>query len=280
MKLNAVGADVELFLQDDYGNPITAIRKFGGTKQNPKPMSGMPQGFFIQEDNVMAEFNIPPANNMDDFHSNIHNAVNWIEGVVKQKELHINIASLMKFKLKQLQSTQARHVGCEPDYDVWTMEENPRVNSDKLKDIRTCGGHIHITTDDSNMSIDETLNLIKACDYTIGIASVFWESDSSRKEHGYGMAGAFRFKEYGPSKWRGVEYRTPSNFWVSGEFPKLIFQKVESAIALASNTRFQDVAEHYKQVTINAINKHLKDDAFNIRKQMLKLFPNEYNAVI
>jgi len=280
MKLNAVGADVELFLQDEYGNPITAIRKFGGTKQRPKQMFGMPPGFFIQEDNVMAEFNIPPVNNPDEFHNNIKSAVNWIENVAAAKDLHINIASLMRFKLKQLQSTQAQHVGCEPDYNVWTMSENPRVNSDSLKDVRTCGGHIHITTDDPDLSVNDTLNLIKACDFTIGIASVFWESDASRKEHGYGKAGSFRFKQYGPSMWKGVEYRTPSNYWVAGEFPKLIFREVESAIALASNKNFPDVAEHFKLGVINAINNHMKDTAFYIRKQMLGIFPNEYCANI
>ena len=58
-----IGADPELLLLTATGLPKSAIGLIGGTKQNPKPF-GIGH---VQEDNVMVEFNIPPANNRHEF---------------------------------------------------------------------------------------------------------------------------------------------------------------------------------------------------------------------
>ena len=57
--IDKLGADPEVFLVDKRGDPFSAEGIFGGTKAAPKPMDGLPEGYFIQEDNVAAEFNIP-----------------------------------------------------------------------------------------------------------------------------------------------------------------------------------------------------------------------------
>ena len=65
-----IGADIEVFLKDSTGKYISGIGLIGGTKDNPRPLE-IP-GHAVQEDNVAAEFNIPPAKTAKKFAENIN----------------------------------------------------------------------------------------------------------------------------------------------------------------------------------------------------------------
>lgn len=71
--------------------------------------------------------------------------------------------------------------------------------------------HIHIGYDDPN---EETnIEIVKMLDLHLSVPGVLLDGDTMRREL-YGKAGCYRHKKY------GVEYRTLSNFWLSG--PNLI----------------------------------------------------------
>ena len=74
-----IGADPELFLiNPDNNTLVSAIDKFGGTKDIPVPL-GIGDGYNVLEDNVMVEFNIPPAFTADRFVEYIQKSLNKIE---------------------------------------------------------------------------------------------------------------------------------------------------------------------------------------------------------
>ena len=56
-----IGADPEILLRDSDYLYRSVEGLIGGTKNAPVPIEGLPSGFGAQEDNVMLEFNIPPA---------------------------------------------------------------------------------------------------------------------------------------------------------------------------------------------------------------------------
>ncbi len=138
--------------------------------------------------------------------------------------------------------------------------------------LRSAGAHLHC----SYPGLDQIkgLALIKALDLYISVPFVLMEPDSDRKKL-YGKAGAFRFKEL-PSGQYIVEYRSPSNFWLtSEELTRFVYRQMMKAI---------DYIEAGGEVTnpddiVKAINTNDKDlaqeiiDDYNIEIP-LSLLPN------
>ena len=57
-----IGADPELFLiNTETGKVVSSIGIIPGEKGNPYRSKDMPKGFGLEIDNILAEFNIPPA---------------------------------------------------------------------------------------------------------------------------------------------------------------------------------------------------------------------------
>jgi len=211
-KLQSVGADPEFFLRDKNNNPVTAIGLIGGTKEAPLFIND--DGFSaIQEDNVMVEFNIAPAKSAKQFSGNVKLVLDHLIGKLKEKELVVDITPFMRFPMEALDHPQARHVGCEGDYNAWTLKPNGTLDADQLGDMRTSGGHVHVayTRDDGESADkDDMIKVVRWLDLALGIPSVLLDDGFERKQF-YGKAGAFRPKKY------GIEYRTLSNFWIRSE---------------------------------------------------------------
>src|SRR5215216_2291715 len=64
MKFLSIGSDPEVFIADDDGIVRSVIGKLGGSKRYPRDLG---DGYFVQEDNVLAEYNIPPVGSMESF---------------------------------------------------------------------------------------------------------------------------------------------------------------------------------------------------------------------
>lgn len=214
-KLLMVGADVEMFLKDVEGTPVPCVGVVGGTKQVPIPLPGLPTGFAMQEDNVMFEFNIAPANSADKFISHIGMALKSIHSVLEPKGLSMNIIPAQRFEMRQLKSKQAQHIGCEPDFNVWERKVNNIVEfPEGFKNLRTSGGHVHVSFElDGKVpsfpqDIESMECVVMAMDVFLGIPLIQVEPANERRNL-YGRAGAFRHKPY------GIEYRTLSNYWIS-----------------------------------------------------------------
>lgn len=208
----SIGADPEFFLKQNHKH-ISAIGRIGGTKMFPKPMPK--RGFAMQEDNVSVEFNIPACNDSTSFIKAIKYAMTTIKKVVP--DFDVSMESAVVFDTDQLQHPAALEFGCEPDYNAWTKEENPRPCAVD-QNLRSAGGHVHVGT------TENPIEVIRAMDLFLGVPSTQKDPGILRRQL-YGKAGAFRRKDY------GCEYRTLSNFWIfSPSLIEWVYNQTEKAI--------------------------------------------------
>jgi len=219
-----VGADPEVFFVTKERLVYPACGLIGGTKENPIPV----RKGALQEDNVMAEFNIDPSSDVEEFMDNITIVYEELSRRAAVKGYNISQRASANFPMFLLQEhKQALEFGCLPDFNAYTLEENstPDVNST----LRTCAGHVHLgfkATTDNYMKMAG--KVVEYLDWIVGLWTVTKDPDTVRRER-YGKAGAFRPKEY------GLEYRVPSNFWLNSEsLKRTMFERVKLAYGLAA----------------------------------------------
>jgi len=254
-----IGADPEVFLKrgDTF---IPAIGLIGGTKKNPKKC-GIG---FIQEDNVMPEFNIPPSTTATTFSNRIGSMLRELEKIASKHQCTLEYKSWAAFDPQVLRHPQAQMIGCDPDYNAWTMEQNARVNADMLGNIRVAAGHVHIGFNCGSNPASRN-NLVKWCDLYLGVPSILMEDDGNIRRKYYGKAGAYRPKPY------GVEYRVLGNWWIQHEsYRKWVFNNTMSAVSLITKGIAFDDRLH--SFIIDAIN--------NQNKSTAKMFCDKYNITI
>jgi phiEco32-like amidoligase-type 2 protein len=248
-----VGADPELFLVDGIDlKLVSAIGLIGGDKIDPRPMSK--PGYFVLEDNVAVEFNIPPASSAEDFVSSVTWALDELKAEVAKFKLSLCVSAAELFPPSQLRHPRSQIFGCDPDYNAWKNGEvNPKPKANAVT-LRAAGGHIHFGYPEK---VDERFRhrLIQSCDLHLGIPSVVMDSNTRRREL-YGKAGAFRKTAY------GAEYRTLSNFWLrSKETIRWAYQNAERAYQFALDPVNWMILDLEKDNIIGAINHSKVDKA-------------------
>ena len=243
-----IGADPEIFLVSPEGKFVSSVGKIGGTKMIPQPI-GM--GCAHQEDNVAVEFNIPPASTLEEFKTSIKFSMDFLEQKAKTLNLNLSVTASADFDSAELQTPQAKVFGCDPDFDAWTGLQNPAPRA-RNKNLRSCGGHIHIGTDENAMDIARAMDLFAGC------PSIILDKDSRRREL-YGKPGSFRYKPY------GCEYRVLSNFWL--KTPELIewaYKQTQRAVEWVKENKKDGEVEWPKEIqeAILACIGHGNTDAY------------------
>ncbi|MFN7883528.1 MAG: putative amidoligase domain-containing protein [bacterium] len=216
-----LGCDPEVFMVDLQGNLRSAIGRIGGTKTSPQPLP-LGDGYAVQEDNVAMEFNIPPASNAKEYVEYIGKTLSFLkEGIQSMYQYDISKLSAASWPEEELQTPQAQMFGCDPDFNAWTGDKNPRPKAEDTN-LRSCGGHVHVGFD---KSIVDTKALIKCMDLYHGVPSVLMDEGELRKQL-YGKRGAYREKPF------GAEYRVLSNFWIFNPATiEWVWRNAERAVA-------------------------------------------------
>ena len=260
-----IGADPEVFLVDKEGVHRSSIGKIGGSKQEPLPMKGLSPGFAVQEDNVAAEFNIPPATNGFTFNNNIARGLKYVEKLAKKHNLAVDILPAVHFDPKEFYHPAALELGCDPDFNAWTGGPNPRPVPPET--LRTAAGHIHIGYPDPNRI--NQLFLVKLLDLYLSVPMVLAYPHSERRTL-YGKAGAFRPTPY------GLEYRTPDNYWLRTKEDRLwvfhttkacVERMIHSQVKTKNGYSFgllEEEINNFKSVLISCINDGNRDIAANL----------------
>jgi len=243
-----LGSDPEVLLVNTDGKLISSVGLVGGTKLRPQRT---PHGY-VQEDNVLVEFNTEPAQSEGAFVENTLNMIQDINDIIVPLDLSVKIESSGLFDRDQLVTRQAKIAGCEPDYDAWELSINRPPNLAATQ-LRTCGGHLHIGFQGSE---DDSLNrayLVRIMDLVAGVPSVLMDGDTDRRSL-YGKAGAHRPKYLANGdSYDGVEYRTLSNFWISSkEHIAWAYRTVERS--LAEFTTLKEMVEEDRDTITSAIN--------------------------
>lgn len=214
-----LGSDPEFFLLND-NNHVAVCGMIGHDKWDPLQYEDMPQGYTVQEDNVAVEFGIPPASSAQEF-------VDHMKKVKQRflkdfKHLKFSKLSAVVFSEKELQHPMARVFGCEPDFNAWTKNVNPKPSSNN-PGLRSAGGHVHVETKLDPFAVGRCL------DVYLGIPSVIMDHGELRKQL-YGKHGAMRVKPY------GMEYRVLSNFWChEDKYVRWVWRNVERAVLFLEN---------------------------------------------
>lgn len=246
-----IGSDIEVPIVEN-NRIVSAEGKIGGTKEQPLPL---PSGRAVQEDNVMLEFNTLPVT-LDNFAKEIQQAFDEIINIHQ-----FEVKSSHHFSFEELSTKQAQRFGCEPDYCVWDRSVNKAPLS--KGNLRTCGGHIHISYENPN--IIDTEELVKAFDLYLGVPSILIDRDKDRRLM-YGKAGAFRIKPY------GFEYRTLSNFWLANNLSEWIAENIKQVFTI---TDFSGISI-LKDEIISCINNGDEDLAKELIEQNNITMPQYY----
>jgi len=230
-----IGCDPELFLEVD-GKPLSAHGVIPGTKAKPHPV---PSGA-IQVDGLAVEFNTDPVrvDNFEAFNSNVVRVMKELYEEVRKThpDARFKIEPVQDFGLDfiEAQPDEAKELGCDPDWNAYTLKPNPRP--DGKVSFRTASGHLHVGWGaDIPAEHEDHLKIcsgfVKMLDATVGIFMTYIDRDPRRREL-YGKAGAFRPKSY------GVEYRTPSNVWLQEKsYRKCVFALLRYAISQMTSGR-------------------------------------------
>lgn len=200
------GSDPELFLVNTKTKRVvSAIDKIPGHKEEPFT-EGLPDGFGLQTDNILAEFNIPPVKDEASFIECIEFMKNLIRDKAKEIDPNLDILCQASAKAtpKELRHPQAKEFGCDPDFCVYTRGKN-EVSKAARTNLRSAGFHIHVGYPENN--IDTSLAMLRYIDAFVGLPSILYDTDTERRSL-YGKAGCFRLQKY------GFEYRTLSSYWI------------------------------------------------------------------
>lgn len=205
-----IGCDPELFVVNKEGKPRGAYGLIPGTKEEPFKV---PKGAY-QVDGMALEFNIDPAKNEEEFVGNISTVMQRLrKDVPSEFTFHVKPSVRFHHAILKAAPDEAKELGCMPDFDAYTMKENPKPNA--ATTLRTASGHIHIglekgadITKEAHMLKYSTL--VKHLDLFLGLRALEWDTDKTRRQL-YGNPGAMRLKPY------GVEYRVLSNQWLESE---------------------------------------------------------------
>lgn len=129
-----IGADPELFIiNEKTGKVVSSIGLIPGEKGEPWVGPDMPNGFGLETDNILAEFNIPPVTDHLSFINNIEYMKVYIDKFVKNinPELGILCAASQTVPASELKSKQAKEFGCDPDFNAYTQSINPKPKGTK-----------------------------------------------------------------------------------------------------------------------------------------------------
>lgn len=215
-----LGTDPEVFLYssiDKIFYPSFGVIK--GDKEVPFQIPDLPKGFTTQVDNVMCEFNIPPASNPQEYSDNIQKIYDWLEKNLPEA-LVVRVQPSAEFTDAMLADDQAHIVGCSEDFSAYSGE-NVSVTNLSESNWRFAGGHIHVGYPSPAYFSSKTI--VKWMDIFLGLPSVVLDTDERRKAV-YGTPGRWRDKDF------GLEYRVLSNWWTEREeYRKWVFRQTEKA---------------------------------------------------
>lgn len=239
-----LGSDPELFIiNGKTGEVVSSIGLIPGEKGDPWT-EGLPEGYGLEIDNILAEFNIPPCKTLDEWlhHMNFMKAFirDFVKKVNPDYDLMHKASALVDPKI--LDNEIAQLFGCSVSYNAYTQAPNPKPEGDKTN-LRSAGVHIHCSYDNPDQF--ESILLVKYFDAYLGIPSVVMDPDTERRSL-YGKAGDFRICKY------GFEYRTLSGFFLKNDETLTFMWKQAMKAIDAYNNGIELPEENLIQNTINS----------------------------
>ena len=273
-----LGADPERFVYNEITGKIVPVCGWlGGTKAAPVPLGPEGSGMFVQEDNVMAEYNIPPSPEPARFSKSIMAAELALTRRIRRenKAYSLSGSNRARFTLDELsQYPQAMLFGCSPEFDAY--REGAQVHresmSPELHDLdgtpmteRYAGGHLHLglTDEAGKYALGVPRFVIAAfCDARIGLAVAPRDHQPGRREL-YGQAGRFRPTPY------GIEYRVLSNFWATHEeYAALVAHEAFELMRTLSTLSIGELQRLFDEIPWGDVRQSINNEDARMARQL------------
>ncbi len=212
----SIGTDPEIILTDIDYTPKSSI---GILKHKNKAVQGGENKIYY--DNVLAEVNTTPSFPKEEFLKNIKYSLNSLVKLIKP--LKISKDSFAVFPSSELNHKDAFEFGCEREYCAYDLDAHQM--SFMLGNARFAGGHVHIGIDIKNQ--EEQVMLVRMLDLFLGLSLISIDDSKNccKRRSYFGKFGRYRKTSY------GIEYRTPSNFWLFYQSSiELVYDIVEFVI--------------------------------------------------
>lgn len=204
-----LGSDPELFIINSKTKEVvSSIGLIPGEKGDPWT-EGLPEGYGLEIDNILAEFNIPPCKTKKEWIHHMNFMKDFIRDFVKKVNPDYDIMHVASQHVNPaiLNNPIAQLFGCSVSYNAYTKGPNPKPEGDKTN-LRSCGVHVHVSY--NNNDVDTSIDLVKMFDMFLGVPSVILDPDTERRSL-YGKAGDFRICSY------GVEFRVLSGYFLKDD---------------------------------------------------------------
>lgn len=195
-----IGSDLEIFLKNkNTGELASAVGIIGGTKDDPKFIGNL---CYVQEDNILAEANIPPVTSFENFYKYIEYIKTYI--LENHPEYDLHYVSSENVQSSLLLNEQARTFGCDPvliadynkDGDVVPDDEfEDSIMMKKMSNKRTGGFHIHIGYNNPTPEISK--EIVKLFEKNVTLNLLKDDIDPYNRREFYGKSGEYRLKPYG-----------------------------------------------------------------------------------
>lgn len=200
------GADPEVLLQTTGdGAYIPAWNITKGTKDSHQIIDTK-KGIDIHADGVALEINFKPST-VSGALTSAQSALNTVYKYLLREGVTMNYVPYVEekhFDAKTLMHPLALMSGCDPDFSAYSkIKGEPRAAPD-TRGYKFFGGHIHIGYDTKVIETYAFIRMIEGLIYT----GIIEQDVQGPRRKTYGLAGLYRPKSY------GVEWRTPSPFWL------------------------------------------------------------------
>lgn len=217
----------------------------------------------------MFEFNIPAAESHDGFYNNILGMLNFLSTEILGP-LGAEFAfgtNRFNFPIKALTHPLAQVIGCKPDFNAYLpkfQQIRAPLAIETLGTRRFCGGHIHVQYNHNNVPRPIFCKLM---DLVVSLPFLSLDKQEDRREF-YGKAGTFRPTDY------GIEYRTPSNFWLDPKYnnSKFISLLASNVLALATcaNEEPDSLVTLFKSVPWLEVQKAIDKEDIKLASEVLR----------
>lgn len=267
------GSDPELFVTEkkggkDYAIPVPHfIREFGAPildidNAQKHPVLFREDNFSIMMDGVAFEFTLPPTKTAKKMYNNIQEGIATLSNYVSNYGYNVTIKPTVNYDYNRFYSEddilfyQCGIFGCDPDKDAILGDgyDSPEIDVTN-HEYRYGGGHFHIS-DDNKLIRRYPIPMIKLlaiCQGNYSIATSPYPELEKKRAWKYGQPARYRIQNYKGGQ-IGVEYRTPSNHWISSlETVEGMYHYAERAYNYLKEERI-DVIEEYLDATVEAIN--------------------------
>ena len=251
-----LGSDPEVFLNKD-DEIFSVIGLLGGSKEHPMDIGN---GCSVQEDNILAEFNIPPASDKKSFIDSINYGKDYISLVMAAygAELHFSSSEVVSDEV--LEEDKAKEFGCEPSMNAITQSIRSVEIKDgtpvEIRNLRSSGFHIHIGYDGATEEMNE--RLVLAFELMVSMPLTWHDNDLYHRRNLYGLHGEYRDKAY------GVECRSVGGYFISDDqWIGKVYDLTMSAIELAGQ---QIDTEELRQMCEHCLEENNKVNYSNLKE--------------